>query len=219
MQKWTDNDIYIINNLVEEDKALQNAWESYAETRMEDSAVSATQGKFLYMIAKICNAKRILELGTFCGYSTIWLARAVPDDGAVISIENDETHVSIARRNIDNAGLINKVNILYGDAVVLLNKLITDKEEPFDLIFFDAHKPDYHKYLELSLELSRAGTVIYGDNVVRNGELYNSISTDPKVNGVRVFIEELGRLKNVESTALQTVGIKGYDGFTMSIVR
>jgi len=132
MQKWTDNDIYIINNLVEEDKALQNAWESYAETRMEDSAVSATQGKFLYMIAKICNAKRILEL---------------------------------------------------------------------------------------SLELSRAGTVIYGDNVVRNGELYNSISTDPKVNGVRVFIEELGRLKNVESTALQTVGIKGYDGFTMSIVR
>jgi len=192
VDKWVQNDKYINSNLIKEDKILKNAWKSYAETSMEDCAVSAAQGKFLFLIAKLKHAKRILELGTFCGYSTIWLARAIPDDGVVVSIENDEKHTAIAQRNIENSDLTSKVSVLCGDAVSLLNKLITDNEEPFDMIFFDAHKPDYYKYLELSLKLSKAGTVIIGDNVVRNGELCNANSTDPKVNGVREFIEGLG---------------------------
>jgi predicted O-methyltransferase YrrM len=171
------------------------------------------------LLARIRNAKRILELGTLGGYSTIWLAQAISDDGIVVTIEYDEDYANVAKQNIEFAGFSNRVNVINGDAADVLKKLVEEKAEPFDMIFIDAHKPSYPLYLELALQLSKPGTIIYGDNVVRDGELCNESSTDEKVIGVRKFIEGMGKLETIESTALQTVGIKGYDGFTLSIVK
>jgi len=219
MNRWTNTDTYIMGNLIEEDAALIKARESSKENNLPDMEVSAAQGKFLYLLAKIKGAKRILELGTFCGYSTIWLARAVPDDGIVISLEYEKTHADIAQNNINYAGLSNKVKVQQGDASEILQKLIADKAEPFDMIFIDADKPNYPNYLALSLKLSKSGTVIYGDNVIRGGELCNTNSDDEKVQGVQRFVQDLGVSDLLESSALQTVGVKGYDGFTLSVVK
>jgi len=218
MDKWASNDTNIIDNLIEEDVAQKNVVESSRKNNLPEMEVSSTQGKFLYLLAKIKNAKRILELGTFVGYSTIWLAKAIPEDGIVISLEYDETYANLAQKNIENAGFSDRVKVVQGDAADSLNKLIEENVAPFDLIFIDADKPNYPTYLELALKLSKPGTVIYGDNVIRDGELCNAANEDDKVKGVRKFIEALGESENIESTALQTVGIKGYDGFTLSIV-
>ena len=219
MDKWKDNDIFIINNLVEEDAAHKNVKEVSRAYNLPEAEVSITQGKFLYLLARIKNAKRILELGTLCGYSTIWLAKAVPDDGVVMTIEHMENNARLARENMALAGLSDKVKVICDNAEKVLRGLIAANEEPFDMIFIDADKPSFPLYLELSLQLSKQGTVIYGDNVVRDGELCNNDSTDGRVLGVRKFIENMGRLENLESTALQTVGVKGYDGFTLSVVK
>jgi len=219
MEAWTNNDLYLIEHLIEEDAALKKVLEASRGYNLPEMEVSATQGKFLYLLARIRNAKRILELGTFCGYSTIWLAKAIPDDGIVISLEYSETYADMARRNIEYAGLSNRVKILQGTAIDSLNRLIAEKEAPFDMIFIDADKPNYPEYLKLSLQLSKSGTVIYGDNIIRDGELCNADNPDPKIKGVRKFIEDLGKTKIIESTALQTVGIKGYDGFSLSVVK
>jgi len=219
MDIWTNNDLYLTEGLIEEDVALEHALTQSRNLNLPDMEISPTQGKLLYMLAKIKNAKRILELGTFCGYSTIWLGKAIPDDGIVVSIEYEAIYAELACKNINYAGLSSKVNVLNGDASDLLQQLIAEKEEPFDMIFIDADKPNYSKYLELSLQLSKSGTVIYGDNVIRDGELCNKNSSDPKVIGVQQFIEKLSNTKAIESTSLQTVGIKGYDGFTLSIVK
>jgi len=218
MDKWASNDIYIIDNLIEEDAAQKNVVESSRKNNLPEMEVSSTQGKFLYLLAKIKNAKRILELGTFVGYSTIWLAKAIPEGGIVISLEYEETYANLAQKNIENAGFSDRVKVVQGDAADSLNKLIEENVAPFDLIFIDADKPNYPTYLELALKLSKPGTVIYGDNVIRDGELCNAANEDDKVKSVRKFIEALGESENIESTALQTVGIKGYDGFTLSIV-
>ena len=208
-----------METLFEEDTTRKNVLENRLKNNLPDMEVSATQGKFLYLLAKIKNAKRILEIGTFVGYSTIWLAKSLPDDGMVISLEYDKSYADMAYKNVENAGLSDRVKILQGDASDLLSKLIEEKGMPFDMIFIDADKPNYSTYLELSLHLSKPGTVIYGDNVIRDGELCNVANPDEKVIGVRKFVENLGKSVNVESTALQTVGIKGYDGFTLSIVK
>jgi len=219
METWKNNDLFIFENLITEDVGHENALKTRCDNNLPEMEVSSTQGKFLYLLAKIKGAKRILELGTFIGYSTIWLAKAIPDDGIVVSLEYEKAYADLARENIERAGFSDNVTILQGDATDLLNKMIADDEQPFDMIFIDADKPNYPKYLKLALQLSKSGTVIYGDNVVRDGELCNTTSTDEKVNGVRRFIENLGSSENLESTALQTVGIKGYDGFTLSIVK
>ena len=219
MDIWTNNDLYLIENLAKEDEALKNALAVSRENNLPEWEVSATQGKFLYLLAKMKNAKRILEIGTLGGYSTIWLARAVSDDGVVISLEFDELYAGIARKNIEFAGLTHKVNIIHGAAIDVMNKMIDEKEEPFDMIFIDADKPNNPNYLKLALALSKSGTIIFGDNVIRDGELCNADSTDEKVRGVRRFVEDMGKSGEIESTALQTVGIKGYDGFTISIVK
>lgn len=218
MEIWAKNDDYLHAHLLEEDAGLKNAFLQSRKLNLPEMEISPSQGKFLYLLAKIKNAKRILELGTFCGYSTIWLAKAVADDGVVVSVEYETAYAELARENADYAGFSGKTKILNGDAAVLLQKMISEKEEPFDMIFIDADKPNYPQYFALSLQLSKSGTVIYGDNVIRNGELCNTNSHDEKVNGVRQFIEKLGETKTVESTSLQTVGIKGYDGFTLSVV-
>jgi len=219
MEKWMKNDLYIFENLIDEDIRHRNVSEISRKNNLPDMAVSLAQGQFLYLIAKIKNATRILEIGTFVGYSTIWLAKAIPDGGLVISLEYDESYAKMARENIEYAGCSDRVKVVQGEAIDSLNKLIEEREEPFDMIFIDADKPNYSTYLELALRLSKSGTVIYGDNVVRDGELCNAENPDEKVIGVRSFIEELGKSKIVESTALQTVGIKGYDGFTLSVVK
>jgi len=219
MEKWTSNDLYILETLFEEDAAQKNVLGNRLKNNLPDMEVSATHGKFLYLLAKIKNAKRILEIGTFVGYSTIWLAKSLPDDGMVISLEYDKSYADMAYKNVENAGFSDRVKILQGDASDLLSKLIEEKEMPFDIIFIDADKPNYSTYLELSLQLSKPGTVIYGDNVIRDGELCNVANPDEKVIGVRKFVESLGKSVNLESTALQTVGVKGYDGFTLSIVK
>ena len=217
-ETWTNNDNYLNAHLVKEDIALKQATNAIQNTNLPQMEVSPAQGKFLYLLAKIAGAKRILEIGTFYGYSTMWLAKAVPDDGLVMSLEFCELFVNMAQKNIDDAQLSNKVTLLFGDAAASLKKLIADKTEPFDMIFIDAHKPSYPEYLELSLLLSRPGTVICGDNVIRDGELSNLNNVTPNVLGTREFIKTLGALDSIESTALQTVGIKGYDGFTVSLV-
>jgi len=214
------NDFYLVENLIEEDAFLKKALETTRENNLPEMEVSSAHGKFLYLLAKIKNASRILELGTYCGYSTIWLAKALSSGNGIIkTIECNETYANIAQKNIKNAGLQNKVKILRGDAAELLNKLILEKEEPFDMIFIDADKLNYPKYLELSLQLSTSGTIIYGDNVLRGGKLSNVSNPDSRGEGVRKFIEDLGKTKTLESTVLQTVGIKGFDGFSLSIVK
>ena len=218
MDKWASNDQFIVENLIREDVSQIRAMQARRENELPEMEVSPAQGKFLYLIARIRNAQRILEIGTFCGYSTIWLAKAVPDDGIVISLEHNESCVEIARRSLERSGLSCKAKVIHGDAIELLRSLVEENCEPFDMIFIDADKPNYSKYLELSLKLSKPGTVIYGDNVIRDGELCNPATSDPKVEGVRTFIENMGELGKIESTAIQTVGVKGYDGFTLSVV-
>ena len=218
-ESWSNTDHYLNTHLVKEDAALQRAAASIENTNLPRMEVSPTLGKFLYMLAKMNGAKRILELGTFYGYSTIWLAKALPEDGVIMSMEMTERFVHIAQENVNRAGLSHKVKLLHGDGEHLLNGLIRDKIEPFDMIFIDAHKPSYPLFLKLALQLAKPGTVIIGDNVILNGELPNQDNQNPKVTAVRQFIEALGEEKTLESTALQTVGIKGYDGFTISIVK
>jgi len=218
MDNWTNNDKYIEKHLIKEPTALKRSTDFIRTTNLPQMEVSPAQGKFLYMLAKMKNAKRILEIGTFYGYSTMWLAKAVPKGGIIISLELTERFVIKAQENITDAGLANKVKLLNGDAKDLLNKLIADKTEPFDMIFIDAHKPSYPEYLKLCMKLSKPGTLICGDNIILDGELANEANTNPKAAGVRQFIEGLEALEHVESTALQTVGIKGYDGLTLSLV-
>ncbi len=163
-------------------------------------------------------ARRILEIGTLGGYSTIWLARALPSDGSLVTLELEPVHAEVARKNIDRAGLGTLVDIRVGPATTSLEDLIDGDTEPFDFIFIDADKEGYPKYLELSLQLSRPGTVIVADNVVRDGEVANSTSTDERVQGVRAFLEMAAANDRTEGTAIQTVGSKGYDGFALLVV-
>ncbi|MCL2500927.1 MAG: O-methyltransferase [Defluviitaleaceae bacterium] len=218
MEKWSANDLYISKQLIPDDDVLSTALNS-GKQYTTDYEISSTQGQLLYLLAKTKNANRILEVGTFCGYNTIWLEQALPEDGKLISIEYEKAYAKTAQANIENAGLSDKVTILQGNAVDVLKTLIHNNESPFDMIFIDADKPSYPEYLKLSLQLSKSGTIIYGDNVVRDGELCNVNSTDEKVKGVQKFIQEMGKIKTIESTTIQTIGIKRYDGFTLSIVK
>jgi predicted O-methyltransferase YrrM len=163
-------------------------------------------------------ARRILEIGTLGGYSTIWLARALPADGRVVTLELEPRHAEVARENLDGAGLGDLVEIRIGPAASSLQALVDEAVEPFDFIFIDANKDGYPRYLELSLRLSRPGTVIVADNVVRGGEVVNASSTDELVRGVRTFLEMAADNDRIDGTAIQTVGSKGYDGFALLVV-
>lgn len=182
--------------------------------------VSPLEGKFLYLLAKIKGAKRILEIGTLGAYSTIWFAKALPVDGRIITLEYDEKHAIVAKENIEKSSYQSQIELIQGRARSSLENLIAQKVSPFDLIFIDADKASNPEYLVLVLQLAKSGTVIVGDNVVRNGEIINSFSEDPSVVGIRRYIEGLDHVQHeLESTVLQTVGIKGYDGFSISVVR
>lgn len=214
---WSDVDHYFERVMLDNDPVLSDVLTACAKENLPFHSVSATQGKFLNLIATLSGARKILEIGTLGGYSTIWLARALPQDGTLVSIEYVEKHALLAAENVARAGLTNKVKIMQGKGVDLLPQLTDTEQEPFDLIFIDADKENNPEYLRLSLQLSRPGTIIIADNVVRNGEVIDPDSSDPKVIGMRGYFE-LARQMKLQSTALQTVGSKGYDGFAISIV-
>ncbi|GMX64028.1 O-methyltransferase [Paenibacillus elgii] len=181
--------------------------------------VSAAQGKLLQLFVRMQNAKRILEIGTLGGgYSTIWMARALPADGRLVTLELDPRHAEVAQANVSLAQVEGVVEIRVGDALEQLAKLEEEGAAPFDLVFIDADKPNNPAYLKWALRLSRPGTIIIGDNVIRGGEIMNEASTDPRVNGVREFYDLLAEEARISATAIQTVGSKGYDGFVLGVV-
>ncbi len=165
-----------------------------------------------------CNAKKVLELGTLGGYSTIWLARALPKNGKVITIEVDKHHGEVAQKNIDNAGLSQKVNLKIGKALDILPQIIAENEEPFDMIFIDADKPPYTEYFDFALQLSRPGTLIICDNVIREGKVLDNNTTDEKVQGVQRLNKMLSENKKVTATILHSIGVKEYDGMAIAVV-
>ncbi|MGC4104693.1 O-methyltransferase, partial [Ferruginibacter sp.] len=174
--------------------------------------------KFLQVLMIACNAKRVLELGTLGGYSTIWMARALPQDGKLISLEADESYAAVAKKNIANAGLSQKVEIKIGKAINTLQELIAQNEAPFDFIFIDADKPPYTAYFELAMQLSRPGTIIVCDNVIRAGKVLDKNSSDEKVQGVQRLNESLKGNKKVTATIVQNVGVKEHDGMVIAVV-
>lgn len=211
-------DKYINGLLAQEDKALTDTIESLDNEEMPQHSVSANQGKFLQVMMITCNAKKVLELGTLGGYSTIWLARALPENGKVITIEVDKHYGDVAQKNINNAGLSQKVDLRVGKAMDILPNLIAENDDPFDMIFIDADKPPYTEYFEYALQLSRPGTIIICDNVIREGKVLDNNSTDEKVQGVQRFNIMLSENKNVTATILHSVGVKEYDGMAIAVV-
>ena len=217
-KQWSDVDGYLVSLLAPADESLDHALSASAEAGLPPINVAPNQGKFLTLLARISGATRILEIGTLGGYSTIWLARSLPSGGALVSLELDPHHARVARENVERAGHGALVDIRVGPAVALLRQMVDEGTEPFDFIFIDADKEGYPEYLDLSLQLSRVGTVIVADNVVRNGEVANAQSTDSMVLGVRSFLERAAAESRLDGTAVQTVGSKGYDGFALFVV-
>jgi len=213
---WSKVDAYMVDKLVFSDPVLEHALTLNAEKNLPPHDVSPNQGKFLHLIARMCGAKRILEIGTLGGYSTIWMSRALPAGGKLITLEANAAHAEVARINLSNACLNDRVDVRVGLAMEELPKLIA--EAPFDLIFIDADKPNNPGYLEWAIKLSRVGTVIIGDNVVRDGAIADPNNADPRVQGVRKFFDMIAQDPRLTATALQTVGSKGWDGFALALV-
>ncbi len=217
-QTWTAVDRYTADLLGGDDAALHAAVESSEAAGLPPIAVSSAQGKLLHLLARIHGARSILELGTLGGYSTIWLARALPAGGRMLTLELDPQYARVAAANIERAGLADVVEVLVGPALDTLSRLAADGEGPFDLIFIDADKQRTPEYFARALELSRPGGLIVTDNVVRSGALIDAGSEDPRVTGMRRFHELLAAEPRVTATTIQTVGSKGYDGFTLALV-
>ena len=216
---WSQVDEYLCDKILADDAALDGALKDSDKAGLPAIAVTPAQGKFLQMLTEMIRARSILEIGTLGGYSTIWFARALPPDGHIITLEVDPVHAEVARKNFARAGLQRMIELRQGNALETLPLLIAGQAGPFDLIFIDADKVNIPKYFDCALKLSKPGTVIIVDNVVRDGEVVNAKSEDPSVQGVRRFMHQLGREKSVTATALQTVGSKGYDGFAIVRVR
>ena len=217
-QQWSAVDDYIVDMLIAADPVLTEALERNLAGGLPQHDVSPAQGKFLHLLARMMGAKRVLEIGTLGGYSTIWLARALPSGGSIVTLEYDPKHAAIAKTNIESAGLSHMADIRVGAALDTLPVLYADGLGPFDLIFIDADKPNNPAYLDWAIKLARPGTVIIGDNVVREGAVIDASSADDRVQGVRTFFDMLGADPRVDATALQTVGSKGWDGFTLALV-
>jgi predicted O-methyltransferase YrrM len=216
---WTEVDQYFSQALLPPDAALDAALRSNVEARLPAIDVAPNQGKLLQLLVRISGARRVLELGTLGGYSTIWLAGALPADGLVVTLESEAGYAAVAQANIDRAGLAGRVVIQIGPALDSLARMATEHTEPFDFVFIDADKPNNPRYLQWALRLTRPGSVIVGDNVVRDGQVIDGHSPDPKVQGVRAFLEMMGADPRLDATAVQTVGAKGWDGFSIAVVR
>lgn len=217
-ERWTTVDHYINDLLIGSDAALDAALKASDDAGLPSIQVAANQGKLLMLLAKAQNARRILEIGTLGGYSTIWLARALPAGGRLITLELEEKHAKVARSNIARAGLSEKVEVRVGPALDSLRKLVADRAEAFDFVFIDADKTGYPDYFAWSLRLSHRGTMIIADNVVRDGAIADAKSDDRAVQAVRRMNEMMAKEKRVDATVLQTVGTKGYDGWAIALV-
>jgi predicted O-methyltransferase YrrM len=216
---WIDVDAWLGQSVGDRDDVLEAALGDSAAAGMPAIAVSRLAGKLLHLIATLRGARRILEVGTLGGYSTIWMARALPSDGRLVTLEINEAHAAVARKNIGRAGLSSRVEIITGSAASSLEQMKSKRAEPFDLIFIDADKRSNDVYLDYALALSRSGTVIIVDNVVRAGKVIDSASDDPDVLGIKRMMSRVRNEPRLTATALQTVGSKGHDGFLFAIVK
>ena len=215
---WSSVDRYICDHLVPADSALEAALKDSTAAGLPEISVTPNQGKLLQMLARLCGARRILEFGTLGGYSTIWLARALPAGGRLVTLECEPRHAEVARANIARAGVADVVDLRVGPALELMPEIEAEGIGPFDLIFIDADKASIDHYFRWALKLSRPGSVIIADNVVRQGAVTDPASLDPNVQGVRRLYELLAVESRVTATALQTVGSKGHDGFAIVVV-
>ena len=216
-QAWADVDDYFTEHLLPADDVLRTTLETNVAEALPPIAVTPPQGKLLYLLARACGARHILEIGTLGAYSTIWLARALPPGGRLVTLEIDPHHADVARRNLERAKLSDRVEVRIGRAADLLDAM-QGVVEPFDFVFVDADKASSDVYLEAVLTLSHPGTVIIVDNVVRSGKVTDAASDDEDIQGIRRMTEWLATQKNISATAIQTVGRKSYDGFLMAIV-
>jgi predicted O-methyltransferase YrrM len=217
-ETWSAVDRYLTGRVVAEDAALERTLRSIGEAGLPEISVSPNQGKLLHLMARAAGVRRILEIGTLGGYSTIWLARALPEGGRLITLEADPAHAKVASRNIANAGLSTVVELRIGKALETLPILAAEHPEPFDLFFIDADKVNTSAYFDWALKLARQGSLIVVDNVVRDGAVADERSTDTSVRAMRSFFDRLSVEKRVDATAIQTVGSKGYDGLAFAIV-
>lgn len=216
--QWTTVDHYFSERLLPSDPILEAALDASVIAALPAISVSPNQGKLLQMLAQILGARSILEIGTLGGYSTIWLARGLRPGGHLITLEVDAKHAEVAQNNVSRAGLNDVVEIRIGDALETLPQLSAEGRGPFDLVFIDADKQNIPAYFEWAMKLSRSGSLIIVDNVVRSGAVIDADSSDPNVQGVRRFVELLGAETRASGTAIQTVGTKGYDGFAIVLV-
>ncbi|WP_133918253.1 O-methyltransferase [Streptomyces sp. NBC_00582] len=212
---WRDVDDYFVETLVGEDEALVGARESGRGSSMPQAEVAPNQGRLLALLCGMVGARRVLEFGTLAGYSTVWLARAVGAEGRVTSLELEARNADIARGNLEKAGVAEWVDVVVGPAAESAWRLVEEGVEPYDFVFIDADKPSNPEYLKASLALTRVGSVIVIDNVVRNGAVVDDGSSDERVRGVRAVLDDIARDGRLEATALQTVGAKGWDGFAI----
>jgi predicted O-methyltransferase YrrM len=217
-ERWTAVDRYLGDLLASDDPALGAALAASAAAGLPAINVSPVQGKLLHLLARAIGARNVLEIGTLGGYSTIWLARALPEGGRLISLEADARHAEVARANIARAGLQAVVEVRLGMALDTLPELAAEGREPFDFVFIDADKPNNASYFDWALKLSRPGSIIVVDNVVRDGDVIDADSDSSTVQGVRRLLERIAAEPRVSATAIQTVGAKGYDGFAIALV-
>jgi predicted O-methyltransferase YrrM len=216
--RWNAVDAYIADKLIAPNETLDDVLAANAAGGLPAIDVSPTQGKLLHLIARMTGARRVLEIGTLGGYSTIWLARALPAGGEVVTLEAVPAHAEVARANFVRAGVADRIELRLGQALDSLAALADEGAAPFDLVFIDADKPNNPNYLTWALKLSRPGTVIIGDNVVREGEVLDASSRDNSVQGIRRFFDMLAEEPRLSATAIQTVGMKGWDGLSFAIV-
>jgi predicted O-methyltransferase YrrM len=217
-ETWKRVDQYFTDALIASGDGFNAAMEANRKADLPAIDVTALQGKFLEILVRATGARRVLEIGTLGGFSTLWLARALPENGLVVTLELEPRHAEIAMHNLKIAGLANKVDLRIGPATETLKALAQEHTAPFDFIFIDADKASYPEYLQWSIKLSRPGTLIVADNVVRDGKVVDPESPDPHIQGVRRFTELVAAEPRLSTTVLQTVGTKGYDGFAISVV-
>jgi predicted O-methyltransferase YrrM len=217
-QLWTSVDDYITQLFVQSDPIMQETLAASETAGLPSISVAPNEGKLLMLLAQLCGARNILEIGTLGGYSTIWLARGMVSEGSLITLEANPKHAEVARLNIARAGFTNRVEVRVGPARDTLPQLATEGRSPFDLIFIDADKEGYPEYLAWALKLARPGALIIADNVIRDGKILDPADTDPRVQGVRRFNQLLAEEPRVKATVIQTVGGKGHDGMAIAIV-
>ncbi len=216
---FTNTDYYIAELFAPKDEALEFSLQSARAAGLPEIQVSASQGKFIYLLAKIVGARRILEIGTLGGYSTIWLARALPEDGRMVTLEIDASHAEVARSNIARAGLSEKVEIIMGAALQTLPKVCDEAAEPFDMVFLDADKENYLNYFPHIMRAVHSGSLILADNVIRKGAILDPEHSDPSVAAARSYNAMIAADKRLEAIVLQQVGVKGHDGLAIARVK